>query len=218
VGPFCRRRYSQALCRVHRHLGSASTTCRVSANRCRRVNLLCNLSNRMAHAAGRRVTPAGTSPSVTIRQNAISNFRASATIIFVLRAPCAVRAWYQHDTRCGPHDQPVSPVVEPPACVVGVGRRLFQCCVGGDHLPRIRSWPMLKCSSERCVCAPHSLPAGTPPRPGCRSPCELGDIGGARQGSSRARRAYNFRCTNHQDHPGGITICWPPPTASGSEA
>ncbi len=29
-----------------------------------------------------------------MRQNAISSFRASATIIFVLRAPCAVRAWY----------------------------------------------------------------------------------------------------------------------------
>src|SRR5262249_7857796 len=25
----------------------------------------------------------------------------------------------------------------------------------------MRSWPMLKCSSERCVCAPHSLSAGT---------------------------------------------------------
>ena len=25
----------------------------------------------------------------------------------------------------------------------------------------MRSWPMLKCSSERCVCAPHSLSLGT---------------------------------------------------------
>src|SRR6516165_4301416 len=29
----------------------------------------------------------------------------------------------------------------------------------------IRSWPMLKCSSERCVCAPHSLSAGTSTTP-----------------------------------------------------
>src|SRR5271168_4827192 len=29
----------------------------------------------------------------------------------------------------------------------------------------MRSWPMLKCSSERCVCAPHSLSAGTSTTP-----------------------------------------------------
>jgi hypothetical protein len=36
----------------------------------------------------------------------------------------------------GPYDQPVRRVVEPATCAVGVGRRLLQHCVGGDHLPR----------------------------------------------------------------------------------
>ena len=37
--------------------------------------------------AGRSTTPSGTSPLVTKRHNAISSFRAKATIIVVLRAP-----------------------------------------------------------------------------------------------------------------------------------
>jgi len=45
--------------------------------------------------AGRRTTPCGTSPIVTIRHNAISNLRARATIRTVLRTPCTpVRARY----------------------------------------------------------------------------------------------------------------------------
>jgi len=41
---------------------------------------------------GRNATPAGISPMVTNRQSAMSNLRANATIIVVLRAPWAVRA------------------------------------------------------------------------------------------------------------------------------
>src|SRR6516162_3888532 len=40
------------------------------------------------------------------------------------------------DLVAGLHDQPLSRVVEPPAYMVGVGRCLFQGCIGGDHLPR----------------------------------------------------------------------------------
>src|ERR1700760_3527832 len=40
-------------------------------------------------AVGRSTTPCGTSPVVTMRQRAMSSLRASATIIFVLRAPLA---------------------------------------------------------------------------------------------------------------------------------
>ena len=40
------------------------------------------------------------------------------------------------DLVAGLHDQPVHQVVEPPACVVGVGGGLLQRGVGGDHLPR----------------------------------------------------------------------------------
>ena len=41
--------------------------------------------NQLAQAAGRSMTPAGISPVVTMRQRAISSFRASATIMVVLR-------------------------------------------------------------------------------------------------------------------------------------
>jgi hypothetical protein len=44
---------------------------------------------RGAYAACRSTTPCGTSPVVTMRQSAMSSLRASATIIFVLRAPLA---------------------------------------------------------------------------------------------------------------------------------
>jgi hypothetical protein len=40
-------------------------------------------------ATCRSTTPRGTSPVVTMRQSAMSSLRASATIIFVLRAPLA---------------------------------------------------------------------------------------------------------------------------------
>src|ERR1700751_6132388 len=51
----------------------------------------------VAHGAGRNATPAGTAPVVTRRHRAISNLRASATIIVVLRAPLgpSVRVRYQ---------------------------------------------------------------------------------------------------------------------------
>jgi hypothetical protein len=57
--------------------------------------VLLSLSFRVvAHDAGRRTTPCGTSPIVTRRQRAISSLRASATIIVlrVLPRPSAVRA------------------------------------------------------------------------------------------------------------------------------
>ena len=41
---------------------------------------------RPAQAGCRNAKPAGISPTETMRQNAMSSFRASATIIFVLRA------------------------------------------------------------------------------------------------------------------------------------
>jgi hypothetical protein len=49
-----------------------------------------------AQADCRNVKPAGISPTVTMRQNAMSSFRASATIIFVFRAAAGpfVRARY----------------------------------------------------------------------------------------------------------------------------
>ena len=49
-----------------------------------------------AQAAGRSTIPSGTSPVVARRQRAISSFRASATIIVVLRAPLMpeVRSMY----------------------------------------------------------------------------------------------------------------------------
>ena len=47
-------------------------------------------------AADRSTTPFGTVPVVTMRHSSIRSFRASATIMVVLRAPFApsVRAWY----------------------------------------------------------------------------------------------------------------------------
>ena len=61
----------------------------------------------------------------------------------------------------GLDDQLVRLVVQSLAGVVGVGAGLLQGRVGSDHLARIRSLPILKCSSDRCVCAPRSLSAGT---------------------------------------------------------
>src|SRR5215469_6428041 len=51
----------------------------------------------VAHGAGRNATPSVTSPVVTRRHSAMSNLRASATIIVVLRAPLgpSVRVRYQ---------------------------------------------------------------------------------------------------------------------------
>src|SRR3984893_7908183 len=40
------------------------------------------------------------------------------------------------DLVAGLQDQPGHQVVEPPTRMIGVGRRLFQYCIGGDHLPR----------------------------------------------------------------------------------
>ena len=69
--------------------------CRVSATRCRREikSPLRSLEPdgsrcRSQRDAGRDLAERHHAPG------AISSFRASATIIFVLRAPCAVRAWY----------------------------------------------------------------------------------------------------------------------------
>jgi hypothetical protein len=75
----------------HRHLGSSSADpCMGRQGGCSVV-----LSSRaVAHDAGRKTTPCGTSPVVTRRQRAMSSLRASATIIVlrVLPRPSAVRA------------------------------------------------------------------------------------------------------------------------------
>ena len=58
------------------------------------VVLVSFLFDVVAHDAGRKTTPSGTSPVVTRRQSAMSSLRASATIIVlrVLPRPSAVRA------------------------------------------------------------------------------------------------------------------------------
>jgi len=85
---------SQASDRVHCHLGSASATSLISAAKCRETSFLRNRVNQKVQGVGHNTTPVGISPVVTVRQNAIRSFRANATIMVVLRAPCAVRAWY----------------------------------------------------------------------------------------------------------------------------
>ena len=75
----------------HRHLGSSSADPGMG----RQDGVLLSLCFRaVAHDAGRKTTPCGTSPVVTRRQRAMSSLRASATIIVlrVLLRPSAVRA------------------------------------------------------------------------------------------------------------------------------
>ena len=62
----------------------------------RTPNRLFEFPRRPPQAGWRNAKPAGISPTVTMRQNAMSSFRASATIIFVLRAAAgpSVRARY----------------------------------------------------------------------------------------------------------------------------
>jgi hypothetical protein len=55
------------------------------------------------------------------------------------------------------HDQPVSQVVQPPARVVGVGAAFFSVAYAVIISRGIRCCPMLRCSSERWVCAPPQL-------------------------------------------------------------
>src|SRR6516164_3167626 len=69
------------------------------------------------------------------------------------------------DLVAGLHDQPLSRVVEPPACMVGVGRCLFKGCIGGDHLPRDEVLADAEMLQRACVYAPHSLSAGTSTMP-----------------------------------------------------
>ncbi len=83
----------EAMCLAsgHRHLGSSSADPRhglPSWLSC------CPPLRAVAHDAGRKTTPSGTSPVVTRRQSAMSSLRASATIIVlrVLLRPSAVRA------------------------------------------------------------------------------------------------------------------------------
>ena len=59
-------------------------------------NCLFRFPRRPAQAGCRNAKPAGISPTVTMRQNAMSSLRASATIIFVFRAAAgpSVRARY----------------------------------------------------------------------------------------------------------------------------
>jgi hypothetical protein len=71
----------------HRHLGSALTADRNGVSRPSKDASPVRRLGTLAHSPGRSTTPVGISPMVTIRQNAISNFLASATIIVVLRAP-----------------------------------------------------------------------------------------------------------------------------------
>jgi hypothetical protein len=62
----------------------------------RTPNSLFEFPRRTAQVGCRNAKPTGISPTVTMRQNAMSSFRASATIIFVLRAAAgpSVRARY----------------------------------------------------------------------------------------------------------------------------
>ena len=69
----------------HRHLGSLSAPC-ASARPIAEIELIAALQNQ-AHGNCRSSTPRWQTPVVTMRHNAISSFRASATIIVVLRAP-----------------------------------------------------------------------------------------------------------------------------------
>ncbi len=57
------------------------------SRRARRNGMLVQFVYGAGQSAGRSTTPLGTSPLVTMRQSAMSSLRASATIIFVLRAP-----------------------------------------------------------------------------------------------------------------------------------
>lgn len=74
-------------------IGSWSPTCDGTANRAVSVPLRRGLQT----AGDRRATPAGISPIVTMRHNAMRSFRASATIIVVFLFPVVppVRARYQ---------------------------------------------------------------------------------------------------------------------------
>jgi hypothetical protein len=73
----------------HRHLGSSSAD-----PSCQGGFPVLPLFCAVAHDAGRKTTPSGTSPVVTRRQRAMSSLRASATIIVlrVFRRPSVVRA------------------------------------------------------------------------------------------------------------------------------
>jgi hypothetical protein len=78
----------------HRHLGSSSAAPSMGRQSGCHIVLLFLVSPAIAHAAGRKMTPSGTSPVVTRRHSAMSSLRASATIIVlrVLPRPSAVRA------------------------------------------------------------------------------------------------------------------------------
>ena len=72
------------------------------------------------------------------------------------------------DLVAGLHDQAGAPGRPAPTCVIDVAAAFFSMAYAVIISRGIRSWPMLKCSSERCVCAPQSLSAGPRPRPDCR--------------------------------------------------
>src|SRR5271167_1799946 len=66
----------------------------------------------------------------------------------------------------------------------------------------IRSWPMLKCSSERCVCAPHSLSAGTSTTP--RLSVSLRTSGIALLSQIKQIRTEPFTCDTEGDPDHGV--------------
>ena len=82
----------EAMCQV----GSPPPRIGIEATRLHPHRLQMILDHLLGQAAGRRATPCGISPVVTIRHSATSSLRANATII-VLRVPprlSCVRAWY----------------------------------------------------------------------------------------------------------------------------
>ena len=81
---------SHGLASGYRHLGSSSEAPRMG----RQGSYPVVLFRALAHEAGRKTTPCGTSPVATRRQRAMRSLRASATIIVlrVLPRPSAVRA------------------------------------------------------------------------------------------------------------------------------
>src|SRR5262249_59088314 len=82
----------EAMCQV----GSPPPRIGIEATRLHPDRLQMILDHLLGQAAGRRATPCGISPVVTIRYSATSSLRANATII-VLRVPLrlsCVRAWY----------------------------------------------------------------------------------------------------------------------------
>jgi hypothetical protein len=78
AGPIFGSAWKPGVITGHRHLGSSGAADLISDVSCH-VRFVV-----LAHAAGRKLTPASISPAVTKRQIAMSNLRAKATIM-VLR-------------------------------------------------------------------------------------------------------------------------------------